>query len=806
MTEVTFTLLIQLFFWGLALLALAGLARYRDNTRLDIALVMVSIALALTPPSWYNNFSLLQLTFSTLALVTHPYLLLRLVQHFRTVRLFIQRLALVGMVLSAIILALSSGNNPFLVLVLAYFIVIEGYAVTAFIRVARVSSGVSRWRLSLVAVGIFTLLLAIITFIFLREITNDTSLFAFVPITLTVAAGGAFYLGFAPPRWLSKYWQLRELNYFLHAVPAQYAGMELAHVVEYLSLAAIRSVDSITAVAAMLDPESQQLIIAPPDDYPELGTQLSAEPGRLGLVWLERGPFFAQSPGDLGQFGIRLCVALGANGLLTIPIATPVQYFGLLLVFYRQKPLFVDDDLDLLTLLTAQTARTLSYSHLLVSERKARTQAEILAQIASRLSANIELEQTLELICEETLQATHRSFAAIFAYDSNNDSFQLWRGAGQVAGIKQLKQPLTPDMVQFLTVQTQPLLLQDIQATSDWPESEFLMRSGIHSLAHAPLIYKQKLIGLLSIGAIGLVEPVYDTELVLLQGIADQAAMAIENGRLYREVQEYNNELENRVVQRTVDLQARNEELDAFAHTVAHDLKMPISHMVGLTETLTKKYETLPTADRQRYLEIIQKSGSKMASIIDALLLLAGVREMEIPIAPLDMELIVEEARQRLAHLNRQYNVTVILPDEWPRAMGYAPWVEEIWVNYLSNGMKYGGHPPILTLGVTYIADNMIKFWIQDNGIGIQPEAQEQLFVPFNQLDLRQDSGYGLGLSIVQRIVDRLGGEVGAENVPDEGGLFWFTLPAEPSEFVRKAREASAVSMNSFSPQLRKRH
>jgi signal transduction histidine kinase len=331
------------------------------------------------------------------------------------------------------------------------------------------------------------------------------------------------------------------------------------------------------------------------------------------------------------------------------------------------------------------------------------------------------------------------------------------------------------------------------QANLDWPEAAVLEQAGIHSLAHAPLIYKQKLIGLLTIGAIGATEPMSDAELKLLQGIADQAAMAIQNGRLYREVQEYNNELENRVAQRTAALQARNEELDAFAHTVAHDLKMPISHIVGLAETVTNKFASLPKPDLMRYLEIIQQSGHKMSSIIDALLLLAGVREMDVPVTRLDMAAIIDEARQRLAHLIRQYGVTIELPDEWPLAMGYAPWVEEIWVNYMSNGMKYGGHPPKLTLGATLVANDMIKFWIQDNGVGITPEVQEQLFMPFTQANLRHDSGYGLGLSIVQRIAERLDGDVGAENLPGEGGLFWFTLPAAPTQVSDSAPRSSGT-------------
>lgn len=778
MSEATLILLIQLFFWGIALFALGSLIRFRDSARLDIALVMLAVAITLTPPNWYNNISLLQLTPSTLALVAHPYLLLRLVQHFWKVRPYIKQVAIAGMGLSGIIFTFSTSTNIFMLLVLAYFIGVEGYAVVAFFRAARVSSGVARWRLRLVALAILTLLLAIITFVPFRQFFASSTAFGVIPISLTVIAGAAFYLGFAPPRWLRKYWQLGELSQFLHNVPAQYADMELDRVVSYLCLAAHRSVDSITAVTAMLDPESQQLIITPPPGYPALDVQLPAGPDRLGRVWLERGPFFATAPGDLGQFGLRLCLALGANGILTIPITSPMQTYGLLLVFCRQKPLFVDDDLDLLSLLTAQTARTLSYSHLLVSERKARSQAEILAHIAARLSANIKLEQTVAVVCEETLRAIGCSFTAVYTLNTDDQLCHFWHGAGQIDLIIQLDAPLRPPAGTQFSAQTPPLLLAPTDANSDGAALPLPAAAQVTGLGYAPLVHKGQLIGLLVMGTRGEDEPPDEADLALLQAIANQAAMAVQNGRLYREVQLANDELEDRVARRTADLQARNEELDAFAHTVAHDLKMPISHMVGLAETVTNKFEALPASDRQRYLEIIQQSGHKMANIIDALLLLAGVREMAVPTAPLDMALIVDEARQRLAHLNRQHGVSVILPDEWPLAAGYAPWVEEIWVNYLSNGIKYGGHPPKLTLGATPLAGNMIRFWIQDNGIGISPEARGQLFVPFTQLNLRQDSGYGLGLSIVQRIVERLGGEVGAESIPGQGGLFWFTLPA----------------------------
>jgi signal transduction histidine kinase len=142
------------------------------------------------------------------------------------------------------------------------------------------------------------------------------------------------------------------------------------------------------------------------------------------------------------------------------------------------------------------------------------------------------------------------------------------------------------------------------------------------------------------------------------------------------------------------------------------------------------------------------------------------------------MAQIVAEAQQRLADLIHQSGAAIVGPEAWPAALGYAPWVEEIWVNYLSNGIKYGGQPPRLSLGATSQTDGQIEFWVQDNGAGLTPEEQTRLFVPFTRLSEAQTEGYGLGLSIVRRIVEKLGGQVGVESVRGEGSRFSFTLPS----------------------------
>jgi signal transduction histidine kinase len=127
-----------------------------------------------------------------------------------------------------------------------------------------------------------------------------------------------------------------------------------------------------------------------------------------------------------------------------------------------------------------------------------------------------------------------------------------------------------------------------------------------------------------------------------------------------------------------------------------------------------------------------------------------------------------------------EYQAKVFTPADWPVAWGYGPWVEEVWVNYLSNALKYGGKPPHIEMGADPLPNGFVRFWLCDNGPGLTPEQQTQLFIPFTRLSQVRTKGHGLGLSIVQRIVEKLGGQVGVESHLGQGSTFFFTLPAAP--------------------------
>jgi len=259
-----------------------------------------------------------------------------------------------------------------------------------------------------------------------------------------------------------------------------------------------------------------------------------------------------------------------------------------------------------------------------------------------------------------------------------------------------------------------------------------------------------------------------ENDRVLAETLAASAAIAVENARLMQTFRQNRDEL-----------QARNEELDAYAHTVAHDLKNPLTMIIGFADLLRDNFDSLPPDNITTFLETIIEHGLKMSSIIDTLLRLAGVRGADqVKLEEVNMGDVVAETLKRMKHMMKEHNAEVTVPDSWPIAKGYGPWLEEVWFNYLSNALKYGGEPPHLELGATVQEDGMIRFWVKDNGAGMRIESVEALFAPSPAPPgERRRSSHGLGLSIVQRIVRKLNGTVGAESKPGNGSTFYFALP-----------------------------
>ncbi|MFN8594867.1 MAG: ATP-binding protein [Anaerolineae bacterium] len=220
-------------------------------------------------------------------------------------------------------------------------------------------------------------------------------------------------------------------------------------------------------------------------------------------------------------------------------------------------------------------------------------------------------------------------------------------------------------------------------------------------------------------------------------------------------------------------------DLDAYARTVAHDLKNPVTLIIGYAELLDLNMTSMSADEVRECIQLIMRVGQKLDKIIEELLLFAEIQDTEAELEPVDMRQITAEAFKRIEDLAAQRQAEITSPASWPLAMGQPQWVEEVWVNYISNALKYGGRPARIELGSELLANGQARFWVKDNGAGIKLQDQAELFTQRKQKRPLDRDSHGLGLSIVQRIIEKLGGEVGFTNnpTPETGCTFYFTLP-----------------------------
>ncbi|MCX6327427.1 MAG: ATP-binding protein [Bacteroidia bacterium] len=219
-------------------------------------------------------------------------------------------------------------------------------------------------------------------------------------------------------------------------------------------------------------------------------------------------------------------------------------------------------------------------------------------------------------------------------------------------------------------------------------------------------------------------------------------------------------------------------DLDAYARSVAHDLKNPISSVVSLSELIKISLSENRPDEAVELTGMVQNQSEKMVRIIDNLLILSRIRREDVMITPIDTNKILHEVMERLYVEINTRKATFEMPDNWPIVQGHNQWIEEVWVNLVSNALKYGGTPPVIKLGFEKEGSSTYRFWIRDNGNGLPEGSMVKIFEDFERLGRKDVQGHGLGLSIVKRIIEKLGGEVKVESSdkPLEGCIFSFTL------------------------------
>lgn len=242
-------------------------------------------------------------------------------------------------------------------------------------------------------------------------------------------------------------------------------------------------------------------------------------------------------------------------------------------------------------------------------------------------------------------------------------------------------------------------------------------------------------------------------------------------------IQATNLELENRVQERTAQLEAANHALEAFSGSVSHDLRAPLRAVSGYSTLLSERYSGVLDVEGRRFLEIIQTKSEQMAGMIDDFMRLSRLRQASMRFAPLDIDAMVHKIVAVLAEEDPGANDIVI--DPLPGFEGDEGLIRQVWVNLLGNALKFTSkreHRHIRVSGEEL--DGVVRLHVVDNGAGFDMAYADRLFTPFQRLHHERDyDGHGIGLATVAAVIDRHGGHLQAEGKVDQGAAFHFFVP-----------------------------
>ncbi len=344
-------------------------------------------------------------------------------------------------------------------------------------------------------------------------------------------------------------------------------------------------------------------------------------------------------------------------------------------------------------------------------------------------------------------------------------------------------------IINYVARTQESVVIKDAVKENKFNRDSYIVNHQPLSILCIPLIDRGKLVGILYLEN-NLTTDAFTPERVeILQLLSTQAAISLENSRLYNEMEmrvrdrtakltKANQQLE----QLTAELQRSNQELEQFAYIASHDLQEPLRAVASYTQLLAKRYQGKLDEKADIYLGFTVEGATRMQQLIQDLLAYSRVGRYQLQRQPTDFNLVVRKVLKDL-QLAITENQAAIAFDSLPTLSADTAQITQLFQNLIGNALKYRSQAPPQVLITAIQQEVKWLFQVRDNGIGIDPQYTQQIFTIFERLHSHDEyPGTGLGLAICQKIVERHGGKIWAESQSGKGALFCFELPINQEE------------------------
>jgi signal transduction histidine kinase len=519
-------------------------------------------------------------------------------------------------------------------------------------------------------------------------------------------------------------------------------------------------------------------------EYGATGDVVPAGIGLVGRAFVEGRPMWTADIRTDDRFALNpeICernTAVGIVAGLAVPLRVAGQVIGVLSVGSPTPRIFTEGEVALLQTFADQAAIALSTAQ---TQEAVAKQAERL-RILHEIDRAIITETAPVAIAEAVLWRLRdllgvpRAIVNLFDWEAQEVEWLAAVGRHRMHLGPGVRYPLrlAGDLDALRRGEAQVV---DVNTLAPSPEAEALLASGVLVYMVVPMIVGDQLIGSVSFGGAQAQFP--DEQVGIAREVATQLAIAIVQARLLEQVKRHAVELEGRVAERTRELEGANRELEAFTHTVSHDLKAPLRGMAGFAQALEEDYAERLDEQGRQFLSRIRAASERMADLIDDLLQYCRIQQRAIERRPVALKPLLDPLLEDLAGEIEARGLTVTLDLAVAEIMSERQGLQEALANLLSNAVKFSP-PQGGTIAVRAYRDgDQVVVAVADRGVGFDMQYHDRIFGIFERLHRQEDyPGTGVGLAIVRKVAERHGGRAWAESTPGQGSTFFLAL-ADP--------------------------